>query len=406
MGTPARVAGLTILIAAIVSGCGSQQKQSSVATLPAARAVEQQSIAQKPHTENPQQSPTEAVDAADLLAKRTASYSRDLEDLLKKRAANDSAPSEARTNAPKESAIKWEPVDSKRDALADAKSSQPPPAEQKSVVKPAMHVSPAPRDPSPTIKADPDAANSPAAVDPPQKSNGETSTSAADDIDRKLARQIKDYPRDLASQLDYQLLMFLRDKPVPDLNALSSLPSEDRELITAIIDGLTNFRSNVRSDANMLLSKKVRPLLEAADRMRSQAELAIPTLTLCTKVDGFGRYDPIDPARFPAGKESLTIVYCEIENFSSQQESDKNMWRTELTQDAVLYSETGLQVWSDKRAQITDSSRVRRHDFFVRKLLKLPANLNIGRYVLKVSIVDTQANRVAEASLPIQIVAQ
>jgi hypothetical protein len=39
-------------------------------------------------------------------------------------------------------------------------------------------------------------------------------------------------------------------------------------------------------------------------------------------------------------------------------------------------------------------------------VITLPQTLTIGRYVLKVSLVDTQSNRVAEASVPIVIAAQ
>jgi hypothetical protein len=39
-------------------------------------------------------------------------------------------------------------------------------------------------------------------------------------------------------------------------------------------------------------------------------------------------------------------------------------------------------------------------------MIKLPASLTIGRYLLKVTIIDQQANRVAEASVPLVVNAQ
>ena len=68
------------------------------------------------------------------------------------------------------------------------------------------------------------------------------------------------------------------DQPVPDLATLSSLPSEDSEMLAAVLDGLSNFRNNLRADANMLMSKKVAPLLDAAERLRSRAGLTIGTV--------------------------------------------------------------------------------------------------------------------------------
>jgi hypothetical protein len=39
-------------------------------------------------------------------------------------------------------------------------------------------------------------------------------------------------------------------------------------------------------------------------------------------------------------------------------------------------------------------------------MISLPPNLTIGRYLLKVSVMDQQASRVAENTVPVQIVAQ
>ena len=229
---------------------------------------------------------------------------------------------------------------------------------------------------------------------------------SSDVLEKKLLSRVKEYPRDVAGHLEYQLMQFLKDQPTPDLATLSALPEEDRELIAAVMDGLSNFRSQLRADNNMLLSKKIRPMVDLSARLQSQAELNIPSLTLCTKVDGFGRYDPIDPPRFIASRDTQVIVYCEVANFTSRISGEKNLWQTDLTQDIVLYSEAGQPVWTDPTSRVQDTSRVRRHDFFVRKLVTLPASLPVGRYLLKVTVTDQQASRVAEASLPLQIVVQ
>jgi hypothetical protein len=39
-------------------------------------------------------------------------------------------------------------------------------------------------------------------------------------------------------------------------------------------------------------------------------------------------------------------------------------------------------------------------------MIRLPANLSIGRYILKVSVVDQQVKRVAENTVAIQVVAE
>jgi hypothetical protein len=229
---------------------------------------------------------------------------------------------------------------------------------------------------------------------------------SANDLLQKLAGQVKADPRDAASHLNYQLLQFLLDEQVPDLSSIAPLPAEDRELLTTLLDGLTNFRNGLRADANSLQSKKVAPLLELSDRLRSQGELSIPTAALCRSVQRFGVFDPMDPARFIANrKDNDAVLYCEVANFSSQL-NDSKMWETKLKQEAVLYSESGLAVWSDKSDTVVEQSRNRLHDFFITDKIRLPASLPVGRYLMKMTITDLHASRVAESTVPVQIVAE
>jgi hypothetical protein len=225
-----------------------------------------------------------------------------------------------------------------------------------------------------------------------------------DALSRRLAQQVQNYPHDVSGQVDYQMLKFVRGEAVPQLDTLAQLPQTEREIVSAVMDGLSNWRTSLRGDANVLPSRQVRPLLEMADRIRALAELTIPNVVLCSEVRGFGVYEPM-PNTFRAGQDNPVILYCEVQNFSSVQ-NDKLLWETRLSQEVVLYTETGFPVWRDKTAIPADQSRNRRHDFYVFKRVTLPKTLSVGRYVLKVSIVDEQAKRVAENSTAVLLVAQ
>ena len=226
----------------------------------------------------------------------------------------------------------------------------------------------------------------------------------SDELEAALSRTIKTNPRDLAAHFDYQLLQFLRGQPVPQLTAISTLAAEDREVVAAVMDALSNFRTNVRSTENVMLSRKVRPLVELSDRLRGGAAgLRIPSATLCTRVDGFGIYEPAEP-RFPAGRESRVILYCEIENFASQLNA-KNQWETRLTLETTLYDSRGGRVAVEERRPVTDFSRNRRRDFFARGIIRIPA-VPAGQYSLTVTVTDTQANRIAETSVPVEVLGQ
>ena len=362
------------------------------------------------------------------IAQHTENYAQNLEAVLARReAARRQAAPPAPAPAPVEqdrpaerhaanAAMAVGPAQQPAPASAEvpAEPAQNPPVASTPAV-PAAPTQPAPRvasaQPQPRLRpttlpaaAAPQSQELSSAPSPAPSQVSASLAPASDDALSKLAARARDYPRDVAAQLDYQLLQFLRDESVPELAPLAALPTEDRELLTALVDGLANFRNGLRAEANMLQSRKVSPLLEMGDRLRSQGELTLPVAALCSRVDRFGVYEPMEPAQFKAGAANEAILYCEVANFSAQLGANR-MWETRLKHESVLYSETGLAVWQDKADDVTDLSRNRRHDFYVVERLRVPP-MPVGRYLLKVTVTDLQVNRVAEVTVPIEVVAQ
>ncbi|MBV8782121.1 MAG: hypothetical protein JO353_12060 [Phycisphaerae bacterium] len=245
-------------------------------------------------------------------------------------------------------------------------------------------------------------ANQIVSIQPPKPEPAEPASTNS--LEQRLAIRVNEYPHDVSAQLDYELSRFVSDQSVPDLTTLSALPGEDSEMIAAVMDGLSNFRNNLRADANMLMSKKIAPLLDTAERLRSRSGLSIPVVRLCTDVYGFGNYKPFpgDVPHFLAGQEHQAILYCEVENFSSTVSDDKQ-WRTQLAQNTVLYSDQGVPEWRDNRQTLNDLSRSRRRDFFIVQKLTFSPNLPTGRYLMKVTVEDLQAQRISEATLPLDV---
>jgi hypothetical protein len=140
--------------------------------------------------------------------------------------------------------------------------------------------------------------------------------------------------------------------------------------------------------------------------LNAKAPLSLPVVALCREVTQFGVYNPIDPPSFEAGRETPTIVYCEVDHFRSEPTGDRQ-WRTKLTYEASLYSgsDQAVSVITRKPASVIDLCRNRRRDFFLADRLTIPASLPAGRYVLKVTVVDDLANRVAESTIPVTIAA-
>lgn len=424
--------GISVALASIAIGCAPAKAPPTSAVVSARASVAARpannSAAEHPSTDSVTLdnigNPAPAPGSADFVAQRARAYAERMDQLAARRAAAEQASSLTPGNSPAApSAVRFldphdrpkipgeeaiaanlamtpaRAADPRTNGSANAQIASQPPAVSPA---PAPTITQTPVRPEIAFNKDTPALNTPLIVAQPRP------LLATDDLAQRFAQQARDYPQDVAAHFDWQLLQYLQGQSVPQLQSLSTLAAEDRELLCAVLDGLTNFRSAIRADSNMLLSKKIHPIIEMADRLKAQAELTLPTVALCTDVKGFGVYDPIEPPRFEAGVEHRVIVYCEVENFSSVLDEQKR-WETKLSQEVVLYTEQGgEEIWRDRVAAhpIVDYSRNRRHDFFIVKMIRLPANLSLGRYLLKVSVIDNQMNRVAENTTPIQIIAQ
>lgn len=221
----------------------------------------------------------------------------------------------------------------------------------------------------------------------------------------EIARRARDYPADLLAQTDDELLRLVNGDSVPDLQSMAGLAPEDRELLSDLMDALSNFRNQLRQNSNLLLSRKVAPLIDLSDRLRNDAELSVPTVAIVRSAPAFGVYDPIDPARFTAGRQHVINIYYEVDN-STAVLNKEGRYETRLSDEVVLYTESsGLPALTVPKSHYTDISRRRRHDFFGIKTVTLPPTLIIGRYILKITVQDEQGRRIAENTLPVDIVA-
>ena len=271
---------------------------------------------------------------------------------------------------------------------------------------------PAPADPEPSKPAQ-QAAQPAAEATPARFATTQSTTAPAGVVERPVvivpttseasqALALRPTPPTVADQFDAQLAALSRNELPPD-DAVVGIAEDDRKLLRSVIDSLASFRLALRS-GNALRQTKVAPLLDLSEKIRSEIPLSLPTLALCRSVQQFGVYDPIDPPRFTAGKETPVVVYCEVDHFRSRAAEDGG-WETKLTYEAVLYSdaENAVAVISKKATPIVDRCRNRRRDFFLADRMTIPANLPVGKYVLKVTVIDQLANLVAEKTVPVLV---
>lgn len=134
--------------------------------------------------------------------------------------------------------------------------------------------------------------------------------------------------------------------------------------------------------------------------------ISIRTAALCTSVDGFGRYTPYSSTTFVRGRVTPAIVYLALDHVAQSQTGGQGDWSIDLVQSAKLYHDSDNLVVTDLGEQtVKDTSRDQRRDFCIARRIDLPANLSLGRYNLKVSVREPSNGATAEATIPIQIVA-
>lgn len=202
--------------------------------------------------------------------------------------------------------------------------------------------------------------------------------------------------------------------------AALSLADPSRDLDPTVLNDLTpRQKEQVRQyheiikALNRQFAKSDKPLdaewlHNEIERATGEAAIRVRNLQLCRRVSGFGVYEPFETSTFLAGREQPVVVYLEVENFTSQK-SSQDQFQVKLSQEIVLYNESdGLAVWRQPAVEIVDNSRNRRRDFFVVQLVRLPARLSVGKYLLKVRVTDSiggKGGSLDESSIPLQIVA-
>lgn len=147
--------------------------------------------------------------------------------------------------------------------------------------------------------------------------------------------------------------------------------------------------------------------------------LRISEARLCTRVMGYGAFAPFGTNIFQAGQPQPAIVYVEIEHFTHRpaKSSDPGvsdiptfntpeLWAVEVSQELNLHQDSdGSLQWRQAPQVVIETSRRQRRDFYLIQQIELPPTLTVGNYSLKVTLRDRVNDAVAEAVIPIQIVA-
>lgn len=191
-------------------------------------------------------------------------------------------------------------------------------------------------------------------------------------------------------------------RPAPELSSLS--PSE-----RAVLDAIRSVHAFMasgeyasESSGSLDVSDALRA---AADRAAEGLPLRITDAKLCTRVGGFGDYSELSVNAFLAGRAARVVVYTEIDRFATRSGAGR-MQTVELSQELDVYHDAdGAHCWKRPAQSVTESSRVKRRDFFITNAIELPPTLSVGKYRMKITMRDLTGNSVAETTVPFTVVA-
>jgi len=186
---------------------------------------------------------------------------------------------------------------------------------------------------------------------------------------------------------------------------IAGLPVDERETARAVLDLVLSLDADPERVADSFA--------ERAERLNEARPIRISNTALCTRVEGFGRYNELPSTTFVAGSPMRMIVYTEVDHFDhapiragSAADTDGADWEIRLSQELLLYHESdGLLAWRQPEEDTVYRARTRLRDFFMTNRADLPSSLTVGAYRLKVVVRDLADGSVDERIIPISVVA-
>lgn len=200
-------------------------------------------------------------------------------------------------------------------------------------------------------------------------------------------------------------------------NVTSRLSSPELQLLTAFRTFISALGPGATGAADPVATAG--RLVEAFGPVTAVLPMRVSDARLCTRVMGFGAFAPFASNVFQAGRPQAAIVYVEIDHFTHRpaKSSDPgvsevpsfntpDLWAVEVSQELNLHQDSdGSLQWRQAPQVVIEASRRQRRDFYLIQQIELPPTLTVGNYTLKITVRDRINDAVAEAVIPIQIVA-
>ncbi len=139
----------------------------------------------------------------------------------------------------------------------------------------------------------------------------------------------------------------------------------------------------------------------AVRTLEAKAPLELVDLRLCSKVERFGDFTPIDPPARRGGDQ--VVIYCEVDGVHHEPTTSGG-FQTKLAGRMEIIPEAGGSPIILPLGPAKETFPRRRRDFYIAYLEVLPRNLPPGQYTLRMTLKDVFSEQSAGRGIPLTIV--
>ena len=201
------------------------------------------------------------------------------------------------------------------------------------------------------------------------------------------------------SQVQLRLLYLMAGDQARAMQAIPDLDPADQQFWQQVLWGVSNyFDESAQPNRADRMTQTVDQLRTAVNRLQSEANLQLRNVAFCRKITSFGNFERFDRDEYSPGQRVL--LYAEVVNFKSVPQSHDGIYRTQLTSTVEILRTGQSQPLTKIEFDPTiDLCRSYRQDYFHSYELKIPDELNVGDYVLKLTVEDNQSGKLATYTL-------
>ncbi|MGC1276202.1 MAG: hypothetical protein WBC44_21065 [Planctomycetaceae bacterium] len=203
----------------------------------------------------------------------------------------------------------------------------------------------------------------------------------------------------IESQVQLRLLYVMAGDQARAIQAIPGLEPADQQFWQQILWGVsTYFDEAAMPNRADRMTQTVEQLRTAVTRLQGEANLQLRNVAFCRKITSFGNFERFDHDEYSPGQRVL--LYAEVLNFKSVPQPSDGLYKTQLKSTVeILRAGQSQPLTKIEFDPTVDLCRSYRQDYFHSYELKIPDELNVGAYVLKLTVEDAQSGKLATYTL-------